>query len=140
MHATISARNRESGFPSRPRRAHHFLTDGPADNITVANICQVIRMEIKNERILPPKKYAYNQSNRFFVVFISARCNKRVYSRPFRMKQESFLKSAFRLPIPTHSPFHSETRRASERERAALYLEQLNCHLDIKGTRHPARG
>lgn len=54
-HATISAKNRESGFPSRPRRAHHFLTDKPADNITVANICQAIRMEKRNERI-PPQK------------------------------------------------------------------------------------
>lgn len=45
-HATISARNRESGFPTRRRRAHHFLTsDGSADNMTMANVYQVIRME-----------------------------------------------------------------------------------------------
>lgn len=61
--------------------------------------------------------YAHNQSNRFFVVFISARCNKRVYSRPFRMRQESFLKSALRLevrlPFPTYSlTLPRETRRA----------------------------
>lgn len=71
---------------------------------------------------------------------------KGVFSTVFRMKQESFLKSAFRFEVPSHSyPFtlplrDSPSERASEGERAVLYLEQLNCHLDIKGTRHPARG
>lgn len=143
-HATIPARNRESGFPRRRRRAHHFLTsDGSTDNVTVANVYQVIRME-KNERREnppPPKKEVCAQSIKslFRGLYLGPMQQKGVFSTAFRMRQESFLKSALevRLSFPTHSP---SSVSLTERERTALYLEQLNCHLDIKGTRHPARG
>lgn len=64
-HATIPARNRESGLPSRRRRARHFLTpDGSTDNITVANVDQVIRMGKKREmREFPLKKRSMRTIN-----------------------------------------------------------------------------
>lgn len=97
----------------------------------------------------------------------SAKNARRVLSRSFRMTRETFLKSVslrvprgahpsllvFSLPFPS-LPFSAQPSvsaclplanlptlgsSGSPSERA-LYLEQLNCHLDIKGTRHPARG
>lgn len=47
-----------------------------------------------------------------------------------------------RLPgaHPSRGSLGGRAREPSRAERAALYLEQLNCHLDIKGTRRPVRG
>lgn len=107
-HATISARNRESGFPSRRRRAHHFLTsDGSTDNMTVANVYQVIRMEKNGRRErIPAKKEVCAQSIKslFRGLYLGSMQQKGVFSAAFRMRQESFLKSALEVRLPFRPP------------------------------------
>lgn len=79
VHATIPARNRESGFPSRPPpRKSLSCVDRLADNADGGEVSgQVIRMEQNDAGIPRGKKDARNQSNRFFfALFIRTRRNK----------------------------------------------------------------
>jgi len=121
MHATIPARNRESGFPSRHRRTHHFLTSyGSADNMTVTNVRQVIRMgkKTRDERISQKKKYAHNQSNRFFRgLYLGSMQQKGIFSTVLEWGKKVSLNRPFAsryLPFPTYSPSSVRlTERAS---------------------------